>query len=160
MATMCSSTKSSSMAHHSSNRDTMTTCPTHAKRPVAKLSTRKCKSSLLWLQWPSSPMPLPPQPMMTLMTKRTTPAPTKMTVAPWPTCHLLAVAVQAARRCVSEPLPNTPHHKVAPLVQVMFLVTPYGTLASQDAFLISQKKAWTSKQEWLRGHQKWRAGIW
>jgi hypothetical protein len=42
---------------------------------------------------------------------------------------------------------------------VTFLVTPYGTLARQDAFLISQRKAWMSKQEWLRRHQKWRKGI-
>ena len=82
-----------------------------------------------------------------------------MTLAPWLTCHLPAVAAQAARRCVSELLPDTPHHKAAPLVQVTFLVTPYGTLTGQDAFLISQKKAWTNKQEWLRHHQKWRAGI-
>ena len=72
-----------------------------------------------------------------------------MTVAPWLTRHLPAVAAQAAHRCVSEPLPNMPHHKAALLMQVTFLVTPYGTLAGQDAFLISQKKAWTSKQEWL-----------
>ena len=96
---------------------------------------------------------------MTTTTKRTTPAPTKMTVAPWPTHHLLVIVAQVARRCVSKPLPDTPHHKVALLVQVMFLVTPYGTLAGQDAFLISQRKAWTSKQEWLRCHQKWRKGI-
>ena len=82
-----------------------------------------------------------------------------MTMAAWPTRHLLAVAVQAARRCVSEPLPDTPQHKAAPLVQVTFLVTLYGTLAGQDAFLILQRKAWTSKQEWLQCHQKWRAGI-
>ena len=82
-----------------------------------------------------------------------------MTVAPWPTCHLPAVAMQAAHRCISKPLPDTPHHRVAPLVQVTFLVTLYGTLTGQDAFLISQKKAWTNKQEWLRCHQKWRAGI-
>ena len=84
------------------------------------------------------------------MTKRMTPAPTKMTVAPWLTRHLLAIAVQAARRCVTEPLPDTLQHKAALLVQVTFLVTLYGTLAGQDAFLISQRKAWTSKQEWLR----------
>ena len=59
-----------------------------------------------------------------------------MTVAPWLTRHLLAVAAQAACRCISEPLPDTLHHKVAPLVQVTFLVTLYGTLAEQDAFLI------------------------
>ena len=58
------------------------------------------------------------------------------------------------------PLPDMPQHKVAPLVQVTFLVTLYGTLTGQDAFLISQRKAWTSKQEWLRRHQKWRKGIW
>ena len=80
--------------------------------------------------------------------------PTKMTVAPWLTRHLPAIAAQAARRCVSEPLPDMPQHKAAPLVQVTFLVTPYGTLAGQDAFLISQRKAWTNKQEWLRRHQK------
>ena len=83
-----------------------------------------------------------------------------MTVAPWPTHHLLAVATQAAHRCVSEPLPNMLHHKAALLVQVTFLITPYGTLTRQDAFLISQKKVWTSKQEWLHHHQKWRVGIW
>ena len=59
-----------------------------------------------------------------------------MTVVPWLTHHLPAVAAQVACKCISEPLPNTPHHKVAPLVQVTFLVTPYGTLAEQDAFLI------------------------
>jgi hypothetical protein len=81
--------------------------------------------------------------------KRMTPAPTKMTVVPWLTHHLPAVATQAAHRCISEPLPDMLHHKAVPLVQVTFLVTPYGTLASQDTFLISQKKAWMSKQEWL-----------
>ena len=69
------------------------------------------------------------------------------------------IAAQAARRCVSEPLPDMPQHKAAPLVQVTSLVTPYGTLAGQDAFLISQRKAWMNKQEWLRRHRKWREGI-
>ena len=82
-----------------------------------------------------------------------------MTMAPWPTHHLPMVATQAVHRCISELLPDTPHHKVAPLVQVMFLITLYGTLTRQDAFQISQKKAWMSKQEWLWHHQKWRAGI-
>ena len=83
-----------------------------------------------------------------------------MTMAPWPTHHLLTAAAQAAHRCVSELLPDMLHHKVALLVQVMFLITLYGTLARQDAFLILQKKAWTNKQEWLHHHQKWRVGIW
>ena len=82
-----------------------------------------------------------------------------MTMAPWLTCHLPAVATQAARRCVSKPLLDTPHHKAVLLVQVTFLITLYGTLTGQDAFLILQKKAWMSKQEWLQCHQKWRVGI-
>ena len=48
---------------------------------------------------------------------------------------------------------------VTPLVQVTFLVTPYGTLTGQDTFLISQRKVWTSREEWTRRHQKWRVGI-
>ena len=159
MVTTCSLTKSSAMACCSSNRGTMTVHPTCVKWPTAKPLIRKGESSSLQLQWLSSPTLPPPQPTTITMPKRTTPVPTKMTVAPWPTCHLPVVAMQEAHRCVSKPLSDMPNHKAVPLMQVTFLITLYGTLAGQDTFLILQKKAWTSKQKWLQRHQKWRAGI-
>jgi hypothetical protein len=130
---------------------------TTARMTITKPPPVKRETSSPQLQWPPAPthpsLPHPPPVPMA------SPSPPRMTLRPWPRQHLGAMSMQARHRCLSEPPPDTTVQQNAPLMQVNLLVSPYGTLVGSDTWLLSQKRVWTHKQQWIQRHKKWRAQL-
>ena len=77
----------------------------------------------------------------------------------WPVQHKTYQEEERRRRCLSEPLPETDSHHLAPLTRFTVWVAPWGETIHTVSNQVPHKKARLSRAEWTANYQEWRAKL-
>jgi hypothetical protein len=78
---------------------------------------------------------------------------------PWPQINPALICTEKQQCCVSEPLPETATHRLAPLEQLTAWVSPWGDLVNQSTKTVSLVDARPPREDWTANYQEWRKTI-
>ena len=77
----------------------------------------------------------------------------------WPVQHKTYQEEERRRRCLSEPLPETDCHHLAPLTRFTVWVAPWGETIHTVSDQVLHKKARPSRVEWTANYREWRVKL-